>query len=456
MLLEATNTGNPNPRLALIAFKPRQVILAEHNNSNTKKLKNKKKMKQSKVVLKAEQKTLLLHSVLRYIEKSGFSKTLKRFLSEAQIENDNWKASSLDLEDLFCEYSDKCNVDRNLNIYKEQELQTDGTSKIDGNINIAASEETIKKKKKKRGDESEVSKAVEDKFEDTDKKVSESAKSTEDISNDKISESKVKSKGNKKSKKSSDSPGEAEQAKSESLLGNTPDSEVEVKPKDKKKKNKQSNDSLVENGNPLEEKKVKSKDKKKGKKVGSVSEGEVVDQEEVPTKLEPVNESKDTIKKDKKSSKRKRLASDENKNDDPVKEEAIEEDPKRRKTEAVEEVKTEELTNGNLDNNGGDKSALQKSARKQNNGSAEPKSVNAFQRVKIDEVEFADEKLQDNSYWAKDGAEVGYGAKAQEILGQVRGRDFRHEKTKKKRGSYRGGQIDLNSHSIKFNYSDED
>lgn len=35
-------------------------------------------------------------------------------------------------------------------------------------------------------------------------------------------------------------------------------------------------------------------------------------------------------------------------------------------------------------------------------------------------------------------------------------RDFRHEKTKKKRGTYRGGQIDLQSHSIKFNYSDEE
>jgi hypothetical protein len=35
-------------------------------------------------------------------------------------------------------------------------------------------------------------------------------------------------------------------------------------------------------------------------------------------------------------------------------------------------------------------------------------------------------------------------------------RDFRHEKTKKKRGTYRGGQIDLQSHSVKFNYSDEE
>ncbi|KAI7979003.1 hypothetical protein LOK49_Contig564G00001 [Camellia lanceoleosa] len=50
------------------------------------------------------------------------------------------------------------------------------------------------------------------------------------------------------------------------------------------------------------------------------------------------------------------------------------------------------------------------------------KTVNAFQRVKINEVEFANERLQNNSYWAKDSAEVGYDAKAQEILGQVKGR----------------------------------
>lgn len=92
-------------------------------------------------------------------------------------------------------------------------------------------------------------------------------------------------------------------------------------------------------------------------------------------------------------------------------------------------------------------------------------SAKAFRRVKEEEVEFVDERLQDNSYWAKvwlfrisfysflypwwiigtsergemkysyvsvmclytlcclqDGADSGYGAKAQEVLGQVRGR----------------------------------
>ncbi|XP_058111413.1 uncharacterized protein LOC131254719 [Magnolia sinica] len=94
--------------------------------------------------------------------------------------------------------------------------------------------------------------------------------------------------------------------------------------------------------------------------------------------------------------------------------------------------------------------------KKERSGSAQPKTASAFRRVKVDEVEFVDERLQDNSYWAKDGADIGYGAKAQEVVGQVRGRDFRLEKRKKKRGSYGGGQIDFQSHSEKFNYSDDD
>ncbi len=46
--------------------------------------------------------------------------------------------------------------------------------------------------------------------------------------------------------------------------------------------------------------------------------------------------------------------------------------------------------------------------------------------------------------------EDGYGAKASAKLMQVRGKDFRHEKTKKKRGAYRGGTITLNSNSFKY------
>lgn len=39
---------------------------------------------------------------------------------------------------------------------------------------------------------------------------------------------------------------------------------------------------------------------------------------------------------------------------------------------------------------------------------------------------------------------------------QVRGKDFRHEKTKKKRGSYKGGEIDPHARcSYKFESDDE-
>lgn len=44
----------------------------------------------------------------------------------------------------------------------------------------------------------------------------------------------------------------------------------------------------------------------------------------------------------------------------------------------------------------------------------------------------------------------GYGAKASAVLSQVRGKDFRREMTKRKRGSYRGGNITLDSKSFKY------
>lgn len=62
----------------------------------------------------------------------------------------------------------------------------------------------------------------------------------------------------------------------------------------------------------------------------------------------------------------------------------------------------------------------------------------------------------DNSYEARFG-EGGYGAKANEKLRTVQGKKFQHEKTKRKRGTYRGGLIDTSSgHSFKFQHSDDD
>ena len=48
------------------------------------------------------------------------------------------------------------------------------------------------------------------------------------------------------------------------------------------------------------------------------------------------------------------------------------------------------------------------------------------------------------------GACGSWGEKANLDLKHTRGKSFRHEKTKKKRGSYRGGVIDMSVHSIKF------
>ncbi|ORZ03004.1 SRP40, C-terminal domain-domain-containing protein, partial [Syncephalastrum racemosum] len=79
------------------------------------------------------------------------------------------------------------------------------------------------------------------------------------------------------------------------------------------------------------------------------------------------------------------------------------------------------------------------------------KTGTPFRRVKEEEVEFADDRLRDNTYIAKGGSdETSYGYKAHVDLIKTRGDKFRAEKNKKKRGAYRGGQISLESHSIKF------
>ena len=52
--------------------------------------------------------------------------------------------------------------------------------------------------------------------------------------------------------------------------------------------------------------------------------------------------------------------------------------------------------------------------------------------------------------------ESGWGGKASKVLLQTKGKGFRHEKTKKKRGTYKGGLIDdTEVNSFKFQYSDD-
>lgn len=320
-------------------------------------------------------KEILHQSILHYLHRSGFSKTLKLFQSEAQIQNDSWKSCSANLEEIYCKHVNGCHQAKDDN----ECTKTDGKD-----------EENTKSKKKK----SKKSSAVED--------ISKSTMNNDEIPQDNavLEESDAKPKKKKKSKHDLASGGETKEAKLDATM-NGLEANDSKKTKDKKRKSNQ-------------EDKPATNDTENGDMHPDVSKEE-----------------------NKSSKKRKRLVSDEIEH----KIEAPKED------DAVDE-------NENLEQNEGEKS--QKSSKKQRIASTEPKTVNAFQRVKIDQVEFAHEKLQDNSYWAKDGADIGYGAKAQEVLGLVRGKGFRHEKTKKKRGSYRGGQIDLQSHSIKFNYSDQE
>ncbi|KAL0646771.1 hypothetical protein Bca4012_045062 [Brassica carinata] len=196
--------------------------------------------------------------------------------------------------------------------------------------------------------------------------------------------------------------------------------------------------SVDENGSDDHEKDEKAKKEKKKKK-----------------KKEPEVESRpseaDEDDKEKSSKKRKRSEPEETK--EQTEEEDDEESKRRKKDESVVDETPVKKQAADVQENGNVEKSEKKSGKGLSNSKVPKKP---FQRVNVEEIVFTDERLKDNSYWAKDGADSGYGAKAQEVLGQVRGRGFRHEKTKKKRGSYRGGEIDVRSHSVKFEYSDDE
>ncbi|GAA97712.1 uncharacterized protein L969DRAFT_106104 [Mixia osmundae IAM 14324] len=93
---------------------------------------------------------------------------------------------------------------------------------------------------------------------------------------------------------------------------------------------------------------------------------------------------------------------------------------------------------------------LDDSAPATKNGKAAKKVNTPFRRIRAEEIT-VDPRLADNSFAAKGGAaNTDYGHKAAQDLIVTRGAGFRKEKNKKKRGSYRGGEITMESHSIKF------
>ncbi|CAH8279962.1 unnamed protein product [Arabidopsis lyrata] len=222
----------------------------------------------------------------------------------------------------------------------------------------------------------------------------------------------------------------------EAAAGNTEANVVEgVENVKKEKKKKKKKETKVE---VTEEEKVKETD-------AEIDDG-VKEKKKKKNKSKSVEAGDD---KEKVSKKRKRSEPEETKEET---EDDDEESKRRKKEENVQETpvkETETKENGNVEKSEM-KSTNQKSGKGLSN-SKEPKKP--FQRVNVDEIVFTE---QSNSYNSKHGAAYGYGLKAQEVLGQVKGRGFRHEKTKKKRGSYRGGEIDLESHSTKFPNSDSE
>ncbi|XP_078499348.1 nucleolar and coiled-body phosphoprotein 1 isoform X2 [Lissotriton helveticus] len=76
-------------------------------------------------------------------------------------------------------------------------------------------------------------------------------------------------------------------------------------------------------------------------------------------------------------------------------------------------------------------------------------SAEPFRRVRDEEIE-VDFRVGNNSFDAKRGAKGDWGEKANNVLKFTKGKSFRHEKTKKKRGNYCGGEISTSINSIKF------
>ncbi|XP_061361694.1 suppressor protein SRP40 isoform X2 [Gastrolobium bilobum] len=402
----------------LFAFTPRQVLLnnqaMKHNADNGTRN------------LKREQMLLLHQSIAHYLERSGFSKTLKKFRSEAQIEKDGLEGSSVDLEEMCLKYLEICGKDAksNINGQKEQGVHSE---------NKEGKSKEKKKKKSKLVSESLANNVEDNQLESPTMVTENNVKDGGSIDAKVINGVETEKRSKKKKKKDK-----------ASSLGDTTEQSGDPKETDSKKENlKSSNKEVTYEEKKDSKKRKRSIPEENGKQVSDTK----VDEEPKRRKTENLNESKGGEQSGKTNA---NLGSDLNSNKENI---AVCSQVGGDQLQKASNEKTNVKTNGDLEN-AGEKYSVQRSQKKQQKGSVEQKSVKAFQRVKVDE--FAHEKLLDNSYWAKDGAESGYGAKAEEILSQVRGRDFRHEKTKKKRGTYRGGQIDLQSHSIKFNYSDDD
>lgn len=157
------------------------------------------------------------------------------------------------------------------------------------------------------------------------------------------------------------------------------------------------------------------------------------DGEDTKEKKEKSADKKSKTKKKDKKKKKKIIAGDDS-----------EENEKDKSDDEIIDKKTNEQDNDQLEeNNINDENTAPKQQLK-----------NApFRRVISESVDVPN-NLRDNSFEAKIGASGDWGEKANLDLKYTKGKSFRHEKTKKKRGSYKGGNINTSVNSIKFDDSD--
>jgi len=98
-----------------------------------------------------------------------------------------------------------------------------------------------------------------------------------------------------------------------------------------------------------------------------------------------------------------------------------------------------------------DQKSLDDSAKTQenSNNSSKKSKGTPFRRINPDVINSLNPQLSDNSFQSKKGD--NWGSKAANSFGAVKGKNFKKEKTKKKRGSYSGGYIDTSQvNSVKF------
>lgn len=88
---------------------------------------------------------------------------------------------------------------------------------------------------------------------------------------------------------------------------------------------------------------------------------------------------------------------------------------------------------------------------KGSSSSVAKKQQKSFTRIDPSKTQYLDDRLKDNSFAGTFGNQSNYyGQRAYHDLASTRGKGFRQEKNKKKKGSYRGGRIDTGVHSFKF------